>query len=88
MYFVYTLYSLKDKHFYIGYTGNIDRRIKEHRKGSNISTKYRRPLVLVHYEAYISRYDARRRERYFKTAKGKSSLRQMVRKSVDTIMRE
>jgi hypothetical protein len=29
MFYVYVLISLKDKKFYIGYTGNLKRRLKE-----------------------------------------------------------
>ena len=38
---------------------------------------------LVFYEAFISKEDALRREEYFKTTKGKKSLRLIVRNSVN-----
>ncbi len=50
--------------------------------GEVTSTKSRRPLELMFYEGYKSMEDAKRRERYFKTAKGKSSLNMMLRNSL------
>ena len=82
MYYVYVLFSLKDKKLYIGFTSNLKRRLKEHSQGKNVSTKTRRPLKLIYYEAHLAKEDAQRRERYFKTAKGKATLRQTLRESL------
>ena len=73
MYYVYVLLSLKDKKFYIGFTNDLERRLTEHNSGKNISTKSKLPLKLIYYEAHLSKADAMRRERYFKTAKVKST---------------
>lgn len=81
-YYVYVLLSLRDNRFYIGFTGSLKRRVKEHNAGKNYSTKTRRPLKLIYFEGHLSEADARRREQYFKTSKGKSSLRQMIRHSL------
>lgn len=78
-YFVYILQSLKDKLFYTGLTNNLKRRCLEHQSGKNISTANRRPLKLIFYEAYLNKQDAQRRERYFKTNKGKTTLKQMLK---------
>ena len=78
-YFTYVLLSLKDFKFYIGYTNDVERRFLEHEIGENISTSKRRPLVLIYYEAFLAKEDAMRREQYFKTTKGKVTLRQMLR---------
>lgn len=83
MYYVYVLLSQKDNKFYIGFTGELKRRLKEHNSGKNTSTKSRRPLKLIYYEAHLSQADAMRRERYFKTTKGKSTLKQMLRDSLE-----
>lgn len=37
------------------------------------------PVELVFYEAYRNKYDALRREKYLKTSKGKSTLKNMLR---------
>ena len=78
-YYVYVLLSLKDNLFYIGFSGNIERRLEEHNRGANKSTAKRLPIKLIFFEAYRSKQDALRRESYFKTTKGKAVLRQMLR---------
>ena len=78
-YYTYVLYSLKDSKFYIGFTTDVLRRLDEHNAGKNVSTKTRRPLKLIYYEAHLSKEDALRRESYFKTTKGKVTLRQMIK---------
>lgn len=78
-YYVYILRSLKDRLFYIGYSEDLKTRIKDHNAGKNISTKNRRPLELIFYEAFPNKADALRREAYFKTTKGKTTLKQMLK---------
>jgi len=82
MFYVYILQSLKDGKLYIGFTANLKRRMREHECGGSDSTRKRLPFRLVFYEAFISREDARRREGYFKTTKGKRALRLMLRDPV------
>ena len=43
------------------------------------STRFRRPLRLIYYEACLDSADAYRRERYLKTGKGKRYLRQRLK---------
>ncbi|KKP92600.1 MAG: hypothetical protein UR98_C0022G0008 [Parcubacteria group bacterium GW2011_GWA1_36_12] len=78
-YYVYVLLSLKDNKFYIGSTNNLKRRLKEHLAGKNISTAKRLPLKLIYFEGHLSKTDAERREKYFKTTKGKVTLRTIIR---------
>ncbi len=78
MFYVYILFSKKDQKFYIGYTTNLKRRLKEHEGGMVDSTKYRRPLILIMYEAYIAQQDAKARELFFKATKGKMQLRKQL----------
>ena len=82
MYYVYVLKSGLDEHLYIGYTTDLRKRIRRHQNGEVPSTKSRLPFELVFYEAYKGKADAKRREKYLKTSKGKSSLRLMLRDSL------
>ena len=86
MHYTYVLQSLKDGKLYIGSTADLRRRFTEHQQGKNTSTKHRRPFELIFYEAFKHAEDALRRERYFKTNKGKSTLRQMLRESLGCII--
>jgi len=76
--YVYILLSLKDNQFYTGTTKDLDRRIKEHLNGKNPSTKYRRPLELIYYEAYLLKEDADAREKYLKTSMGRRVIRKQL----------
>lgn len=69
MFYVYVLKSKKDKKLYIGYTSDLKRRLKEHDNGLSMSTKNRRPLELIYYEAYLSQKDALIRESKLKKFK-------------------
>ena len=82
MYIVYILISLIDLKFYIGYTTNLKERKKKHDNGGVPSTKNRRPLELIFHESYTNKYDALRREKYFKTTDGKRALKIMLRETL------
>jgi putative endonuclease len=70
-YFTYVLLSEKDGKHYTGYTKNIELRFEQHKNGLVKSTKDRRPLLLIYFEACLNREDATRREKYLKTHYGK-----------------
>ena len=75
MHYTYILLSLKDKNFYVGSTADLKVRKSEHDKGKVESTSFRRPLVLMCYEAYLTKREAETRERYLKTSDGRKELR-------------
>ena len=77
-YYVYVLLSKNDGKFYIGFTEDLKRRFEQHNKGESPATKCRRPFELIFYEAYRNKYDALRREKYFKSTKGKTTLNTML----------
>jgi putative endonuclease len=77
-FYVYVLRSLTHNSIYIGYTENLKRRLAEHNLGQVVSTKHYHPLELIHYEAYKNQKDAKRREGYLKTSRGKTTLRTML----------
>jgi len=66
MYYVYLLKSQKNGSLYIGYTNDIERRLKEHNAGLVEYTRKYMPWVLVYYEGYFSLEDAKRREKALK----------------------
>ena len=57
MYYIYVLENRKNE-FYIGYTKDLKRRIRQHRDKNNFR--------LIYYEAYLSEKIARTRERKLK----------------------
>lgn len=76
MYYTYVLKSKLDNKLYIGYTDDLKERIAEHERGIVPSTKYRRPVRLVYYEACLNKSKAIQREKYFKTGFGRRYLKE------------
>jgi len=62
MYYVYLLKSEKDLGYYIGFSSELKLRFRQHRDGLVASTKNRRPLCLIYYEAYHLKKLAEERE--------------------------
>lgn len=79
MYYVYVLLSLKDSGIYTGCTNNLQRRLRQHNNGLTYSTKPRRPLKLIYFEAYLYKEDAFLREKYLKTGWGRYYLNKVVK---------
>ena len=75
MHYVYILFSDKDGMLYIGYTPDLKVRTEKHDKGFVKATKFRRPLRLIYYEAYLEEADAKQRETFLKGGKGHEELK-------------
>jgi len=80
--YTYVLKSEKNNQFYTGATSNVDKRVKEHNNGLVISTRHKRPLELIYFEACLKRDDAFRREIYLKTGMGKRYIKNRIRKDL------
>ncbi|MCP5534669.1 MAG: GIY-YIG nuclease family protein [Akkermansiaceae bacterium] len=84
MYYVYVLQSGNDHGLYIGYTSDLRRRRNEHEQGLSKSTKGRRPLDLIYYEAYLDQSDALGRERFLKSGAGRMFLKKQLKHHFET----
>jgi len=82
---VYVLHSEADGMLYAGFSTDLEQRLTDHARGKIRSTAPRRPLRLVHVEYYLARSDALRREKYFKTTKGKRTLRLILSDTLDAV---
>jgi len=54
MFYTYALQSVVDNNFYVGFTKDLKLRIEKHQKGRVPSTRSRRPLKLIYYEACLN----------------------------------
>ena len=79
MHYVYVLRSLKDGKLYTGYTTDLRNRVATHNSGNTTSTRNRRPLQLIYYEAYLWAKDAKARELFLKSGSGKRFIRRQLR---------
>ncbi len=79
MWYTYVLYSQKSKKKYIGCTSDLRQRFKEHNEGKGGGyTKKNRPFVLVFYEAFLAKEDAKKQERFYKTGYGREVLNSKI----------
>ena len=85
MLYIYVLLSLKDKNFYIGFTTKLKQRLNQHLHGKVISTKNRRPLTVIYYEAYISKTDTKKREKFLKSGSGLIFLKKQLSHTLTNI---
>lgn len=78
-FYVYVLYNKLKDYIYICYSTNLKERLQDHEKGFSKTTKRHLPIELIHHEAYKNKKDAKRRERYLKTNRGKTTLMTMLK---------
>ncbi len=77
-FFVYAIKSTHRNYIYVGLTDNPERRMIQHNKGYNKTTKPYAPFLLIYLEKVGSREDARKREKYLKSGVGKEFLKEMI----------
>ena len=82
MYYVYILKSEVDGKMYTGRSDDLRRRFKEHNEGLVTSTKNRRPLKLIYYEAYLVKQDAIDRELFLKSGRGREVIKKQLKMSL------
>ena len=70
-YYIYLIKSLKDNHYYIGQTNNLEKRLAQHNDGKVKSTSKRRPFKLIGYKVFYQRNEARGEEYQLKKRLGK-----------------
>lgn len=68
---VYVLKSLTKGTQYVGMSDNTDRRLEEHHRGKVTSTKSGVPWKKIYEEECENRIEARKREKYLKSAAGR-----------------
>lgn len=78
MYYTYVLRSLKDEKLYIGWTDDLENRIRMHNNGKVISTAPRRPFKVIYFEACEDKVKAIAREKYFKSGFGRRFLNSRI----------
>ncbi len=74
----YVLYSLKDHKLYKGTCSDVGARFSKHCMGGTISTKHRRPLVLIYLKKFESKSNALEFERFVKTIEGGVQLKKTL----------
>jgi len=73
MYFVYIIRSIANSEkTYIGYTTDIEKRIKKHNSSKDMYTSKYKPWKLEYYSAFNTKIGALEFEKYLKSHSGKA----------------
>lgn len=78
MFSVYVLRSQTTGRFYTGATSDLATRLSQHTSDQSFSTKHRGPWELVYHEEVATLAEAIRRERHFKSGKGRDELKRLL----------
>lgn len=76
--YVYVIQSIDGLHQYVGMSADPERRLKEHNAGQSRFTKTFRPWKIVYIEAAGNREDARKLEKYYKSAAGRRKIKMLL----------
>jgi len=80
MYFIYILYSIASDIYYVGYTGDVEQRLKQHNElAEDTFTSKHRPWVLkAVFSCGESRGLAMRVEKFIKKQKSKAFIETLI----------
>jgi putative endonuclease len=74
-----SLFSLKNGSNYTGYTTYLIERIKSHNIYGKDSTARHRPWIVVYVEFYLTKEEALKREKYFKSGRGSQLKNKIIK---------
>jgi len=77
---MYTVYVIEDdrRRRYKGLTNKLPRRLVEHYKGKTKTTRRMKGIRLVYKEEYLTFIQAKKREKYLKSAAGRRYLKKIL----------
>ena len=78
MFHVYILRSAVTGRLYTGSTADVQDRLRRHNAGESKATRHGIPWTLTHTETFATRAEAVRRERYYKTGRGREELEALL----------
>jgi len=78
MHYVYVLWSERLEKRYVGSTGNLEERLRQHNRGLGKYTRGGIPWRLVYEESKETVEEARKRELFLKTGVGRKWLDKIV----------
>jgi len=77
MFYAYILKCITDGSLYKGHTDDLEKRLKQHNSGKSDYTSRKGSWKIVYYEEFITREEAIKREKYFKSAAGRRFIKKL-----------
>jgi putative endonuclease len=78
MYYIYVIWSNKLRKRYVGSCQDIEKRLRQHNAGKTPFTLRGIPWILIHQEAFKTRSEALKREKFLKSGIGRKWLDEML----------
>ena len=78
MFFAYVIKSINHNFYYKGHCENLEERLSQHNSGMTESIRPYIPFNLIYSEPFYSREEAKKREKYFKSAAGRRFLKKKI----------
>ncbi|MBI5457926.1 GIY-YIG nuclease family protein [Candidatus Kaiserbacteria bacterium] len=78
MYSVYILKSQIAQRYYVGYSGDVEERLRKHNSGGTTSTRPDRPWKVVYTEVCSNKRAAWLRERQIKSYKSGEAFKKLI----------
>ena len=79
MFHVYILRSGRTGRRYVGSCEDVDARLRQHNAGLSKATRHGLPWTVLRTEQFSTRAEAVRKERYYKTGRGRDELDRLLR---------
>ena len=77
-FFIYILQSEKDGSYYIGYSEDLEKRIKDHNCERARYTRHKIPWKLVYQEKFDTKTEAIKRERFLKKQQNRDFYQRLI----------
>ena len=76
MYYIYIIQSINySNKNYVGFTEDVEKRLKAHNNGQSIYTSKYKPWKMISYLSFKNKQSAKDFEKYLKTGSGKAFLK-------------
>ena len=79
MYSVYIMYSQKLDKYYIGYSSDVEDRLRKHNRNSKGFSSLGIPWILLYTECFESKKEALAREKQLKNWKNRNRLESLIK---------
>ena len=80
-FYTYILQSEKDGSFYIGYSQDVEERLKKHNSANTGYSSRKKPWKLVYFESFPTKSEAISRELFLKRQKNKAFYESLIKGS-------